>query len=422
MEKFIIRGGRSLQGEIAVSGAKNAALPIMAATLLAPGQYALDNVPELRDVRSMAHLLRIIGAKVERKQQQLIIDTTNADFAEAPYEIVKTMRASIYVLGPLLARFHRARVSLPGGCAWGPRPVDYHIKGMQQLGAQIELENGYILAKTATGLRGGDISFAIPSVGATGNVLMAASLAQGETRINNAAMEPEITALIDFLTAMGAKITGRGTPRLLISGVGSLHPINSRIISDRIEAGTFLTAVTACRGEVTVKNAQAEHLDEVVSKLREAGADIEIHGNEIQIGMRKQPKPVSISTAVYPGFPTDMQAQWMALMAIASGSSVITDTIYSDRFTHVDELIRLGAQISRKQNSAFIAGVNALQGASVMSTDLRASASLIIAGLAAHGETHLSRIYHIDRGYARIEEKLQAIGAEIVRTEEPHIV
>jgi UDP-N-acetylglucosamine 1-carboxyvinyltransferase len=332
------------------------------------------------------------------------------------------MRASIYVLGPLLARFHRARVSLPGGCAWGPRPVDYHIKGMQQLGAQIELENGYILAKTATGLRGGDISFAIPSVGATGNVLMAASLAQGETRINNAAMEPEITALIDFLTAMGAKITGRGTPRLLISGVGSLHPINSRIISDRIEAGTFLTAVTACRGEVTVKNAQAEHLDEVVSNIREAGADIEIHGNEIQIGMRKQPKPVSISTAVYPGFPTDMQAQWMALMAIASGSSVITDTIYSDRFTHVDELIRLGAQISRKQNSAFIAGVNALQGASVMSTDLRASASLIIAGLAAHGETHLSRIYHIDRGYARIEEKLQAIGAEIVRTEEPHIV
>jgi UDP-N-acetylglucosamine 1-carboxyvinyltransferase len=267
MEKFIIRGGRSLQGEIAVSGAKNAALPIMAATLLAPGQYALDNVPELRDVRSMAHLLRIIGAKVERKQQQLIIDTTNADFAEAPYEIVKTMRASIYVLGPLLARFHRARVSLPGGCAWGPRPVDYHIKGMQQLGAQIELENGYILAKTATGLRGGDISFAIPSVGATGNVLMAASLAQGETRINNAAMEPEITALIDFLTAMGAKITGRGTPRLLISGVGSLHPINSRIISDRIEAGTFLTAVTACRGEVTVKNAQAEHLDEVVSNI-----------------------------------------------------------------------------------------------------------------------------------------------------------
>jgi UDP-N-acetylglucosamine 1-carboxyvinyltransferase len=251
---------------------------------------------------------------------------------------------------------------------------------------------------------------------------MAASLSQGETRINNAAMEPEITALIDFLTAMGAKITGRGTPRLLISGVGSLHPINSRIISDRIEAGTFLTAVTACRGEVTVKNAQAEHLDEVVSNIREAGADIEIHGNEIQIGMRKQPKPVSISTAVYPGFPTDMQAQWMALMAIASGSSVITDTIYSDRFTHVDELIRLGAQISRKQNSAFIAGVNALQGASVMSTDLRASASLIIAGLAAHGETHLSRIYHIDRGYARIEEKLQAIGAEIVRTEEPHIV
>lgn len=421
MEKFIIKGGLPLEGEISISGAKNAALPIMAATLLAPGKYKISNIPALRDIRSMSHLLRIIGAKIEFENNTLLIDTNNADFLEAPYEIVKTMRASIYVLGPLLTRYNKARVSLPGGCAWGPRPVDYHIKGMEKLGAQITLENGYICAQS-TRLRGTTISFEIPSVGATGNILMAATLAEGITHIHNAAREPEITALIDFLIAMGAKIQGRDTSNLIIEGVEKLHPADFENIPDRIEAGTFLAAAAACKGNVKLLNCHPEDMTEVLIKLSETGAKINIADNTINIAMNNPPIPVDVSTAVYPGFPTDMQAQWMALMSIASGASVITDNIYQDRFTHVAELQRLGADIRRKSNSAFVKGVAKIQGAHVMSTDLRASASLLIAGLAASGETNVSRIYHIDRGYEKIENKFDKLGAKILRAEEPLIV
>ena len=422
MEKFVIQGGNSLNGTVKISGAKNAALPMIAATLLAPGKFRISNIPRLRDIRSMSHLMRIIGVKVEHNKETLSINTETADFPEAPYEIVKTMRASIYVLGPLLARFGKARVSLPGGCAWGPRPVDYHIKGIEKLGAKIKLENGYINATAPDGLKGGVVSFDIPSVGATGNILMAATLAKGKTIIKNAAREPEITALVDFLLAMGAKIEGRETAELVVHGVKKLNSVDFVNIPDRIEAGTFMAAAVAAGGKVILQNCQPEHMGDVLEKLTDTGAVVSTRKRQIEISMQGRPLAVDVSTAVYPGFPTDMQAQWMALMAIATGASVITDNIYSDRFTHVAELQRLGANITRKNNAVFVTGVEKLQGAHVMSTDLRASASLIIAALAAKGTTNLSRIYHIDRGYDGIEKKLQQLGASIIRESEPLIV
>ncbi len=418
MDKIVIVGGKPLRGRIPVYGAKNAVLPIMAATLLASGKYEIDAVPVLRDVRTMAHLLRIIGAQVVQDGHKLTIDTQHCSFLEAPYELVKTMRASIYVLGPLVARFGRARVSLPGGCAWGPRPVDFHIKGMQKLGAEIDLDRGYIVAR-AEKLRGSTITLDIPSVGATGNILMAATLAEGRTVIENAAREPEITALAQFLVQMGAEIEGIGTDRLVIHGVDELRPTDFRVIPDRIEAGTFLLAGAITGGDVTVTNVVPEHLRAVLTKLEDAGVELVEGKDWIQIRAPERVKPVDVTTAVYPGFPTDMQAQWMALMSVADGSSVITDTIFLDRFTHVAELQRLGARIRMEGNSAHVTGVEKLQGAPVMSTDLRASACLILAGLAAEGRTDVSRVYHIDRGYERIEERLKLLGADIWREEEP---
>lgn len=414
MDKFIINGGKPLKGTITVSGSKNAMLPIMAATLLAPGKYTLYNVPELRDVRTMAHLLRIIGAKVEFSDHTLIIDTTQADFPEAPYELVKTMRASIYVLGPLLARFKNAKVSLPGGCAWGPRPVDLHIKGMKKLGAEIDLDRGFIVASCKK-LHGTPIHFDVSSVGATGNVMMAAVLADGITILENAAIEPEIVDLGHFLIQMGARIQGLGTKTVQIEGMPGLHPTDYTVIPDRIETATFLTAARITGGEITLTSCQPQHLLEVIEKLRESGSQIDYSDNQITLKSRGPIQPVNVTTAVYPGFPTDMQAQWIALMSLAEGSSVVTDTIFTDRFTHVPELNRLGAQIVQKNNSAFIQGVKEIKGAPVMSTDLRASASLVIAALAAKGTSEIFRVYHIDRGYEKIEQKLQRLGADIRR-------
>jgi UDP-N-acetylglucosamine 1-carboxyvinyltransferase len=417
MDKFIVEGRNTLRGEIEISGSKNAALPIITACLLSPGIYKISNIPILNDVRTIAHLMRVIGAKIEFENHNMIVDTSHADFPEAPYELVKTMRASIYVLGPLLARFGKARVSLPGGCAWGPRPVDLHIKGMQQLGAKVDLDAGYINAKSKQ-LTGDNIYLDVSSVGATGNIMMAAVLAEGETAIENAAAEPEIVNLGEFLNAMGAKILGLGTKTLHIQGVKELHPCDFRIIPDRIEAGTFLVAGMIINGDISITNCEPGHLGELISKLREVGAQMEVGENKIYIRGAGEIKPTDVTTAVYPGYPTDMQAQWIALMALASGSSIVTDTIYLDRFTHVPELRRLGAMIIQKNNSAFITGVGKLKGAPVMSTDLRASASLVLAALAAEGDTDISRVYHIDRGYEKIEIKLQKLGAKIRREDD----
>ncbi|MCK6619011.1 MAG: UDP-N-acetylglucosamine 1-carboxyvinyltransferase [Calditrichaceae bacterium] len=417
MDKFIIEGGTPLKGEVEISGSKNAALPIITACLLAPGEYRLHNIPKLRDVRTIAHLMRIIGAKVELAEHTMLVDTSHADFPEAPYELVKTMRASIYVLGPLLARFGRARVSLPGGCAWGPRPVDLHLKGMESLGAKIELDQGYINARSKR-LAGKQIYLDVSSVGATGNIMMAATLAKGTTLIENAAEEPEIVNLGEFLIRMGAKIEGLGSKRIHIKGVESLHPTEFSIIPDRIESGTYLAAAMISRGEITLKGCEPGHLSEVLAKFREAGAEINIGESGVQLAAAGAIKPVNITTAVYPGYPTDMQAQWVALMSIAAGSSVVTDTIYSDRFAHVPELQRLGADVLQKGNSVFIRGVKKLKGAPVMSTDLRASASLVLAALAAEGVSDIHRVYHIDRGYEAIVDKLKKLGAKIERADD----
>ncbi|MFQ5824042.1 MAG: UDP-N-acetylglucosamine 1-carboxyvinyltransferase [bacterium] len=414
MDKIVIIGGRQLKGTVKISGAKNAVLPIMAATLLAPGKFTIRNVPDLRDVKTMAHLLRIIGAQVEFVDHTLKINTTNCNCYEAPYELVKTMRASIYVLGPLLARFSNAKVSLPGGCALGPRPVDLHIKGLKQLGAKIELKNGYICAQ-ADNLKGAHINFDVSSVGATGNILMAAVLAKGKSIIDNAAREPEIAALAEFLVQMGAEIEGIGTGQLKIHGVNELHEVDFTVIPDRIETGTFLIATAITNGEVTLTGVNPNLVTSVTAKLRNAGIYIEEGDSTIFCKAPQRVKAVNLTTAPYPGFPTDLQAQWMALMCVAEGSSIITDTIFFDRFTHVAELKRLGAQIERNENVAVVKGVESLGGAPVMSTDLRASASMILAGLKAERRTEVLRVYHIDRGYECIEEKLKKLGAEIWR-------
>lgn len=414
MDKFIIQGGKKLSGTIRIGGAKNATLALMPAALLASGTFRLRNTPELRDVTTMSSLLKTIGVKVQLKDHVLTLDTTGVNKYEAPYSHVKKMRASIYVLGPLVARYGRAKVSLPGGCAWGPRPVNLHIEGIRKLGAEVDVKRGYIIA-SAGRLKGATIRFEVSSVGATGNVLMAAVLAKGITVIENAAIEPEITALARFLESMGAKIHGIGTQRLEIEGVDDLHPADAETVPDRIEAGTFLVAGAITGGSVTLEGVEPKHLSAVTAKLEEAGCMISAGESSVSLDATAGINPVDVTAAVYPGFPTDMQAQWIALMAIANGVSVITDTIYFDRFKHVPELVRLGADIEMKDNTAIVRGVKQLTGATVMSTDLRASASLILAGLVAEGTTEVLRVYHIDRGYETMEKKLRSLGAHIDR-------
>ena len=414
MDKFVIQGGRKLTGTVTISGAKNSTLALMPAALLARGTFHLKNTPVLRDVNTMAALLKTMGMKVDLKDHVLTLETSGVNKQEAPYEHVKKMRASIYVLGPLVARYGRARVSLPGGCAWGPRPVNLHIEGMKKLGATIELKRGYIHA-SAKRLAGARIAFDISSVGATGNTMMAAVLAKGTTVIENAAIEPEITQLAEFLQAMGAKIGGIGTNRLEIEGVVDLHPADITTIPDRIEAGTFLVAGAITGGNVTLEHVVPGHFSALATRLEDAGCKLTSGKDSVTLFSPGAIKAVDVTASIYPGFPTDMQAQWIALMAIAGGTSVVTDTIYGDRFKHVPELVRLGADIERKENAAIVKGVKQLTGATVMSTDLRASASLILAGLVAEGTTEVLRVYHIDRGYETMEKKLQGLGADIQR-------
>lgn len=414
MERFIIEGNRNLSGTIHVSGAKNAILPIMAACLLAPGKSVLRNVPNLNDLKAMAHLLRVLGARVDYGKGSMSIDSKDVCYSEAPYELVSKMRASIYVMGPLLARLGEARVSFPGGCAIGTRPVDLHLKAMEALGAKISIEHGYIHAQ-AKQLTGGDIYFEKSSVGATINALMAAVLAKGQTRMFNAAMEPEVDTTIDILNKMGAKISGKSTTMLTIDGVDDLFPVEMSMIPDRIEAGTFLVAGALSTSSVTVQNCEPLHLTALIDKMREAGCEFDIGADYITINPPKMIKPVNIITLPHPGFPTDLQAQFSVLMALSEGISFVEDTIFPDRFMHVAELNRLQANIRMDRNVASIKGVAELSGAEVMATDLRASAALVLAGIVAKGTTIVSRIYHIDRGYDRIEEKLNSIGAKITR-------
>lgn len=413
MDAFRIEGQQPLSGTVEISGAKNAVLPIMAAALLTSGTTILTRVPNLKDTRTMAKLLEIIGAVVDFDNHRMVIDASGSNNPEAPYELVKTMRASFYVLGPLLARFGRCRVSMPGGCNWGPRPIDLHLKAMEALGATITLEGGYIIAEGQ--LKGGEVNFEISSVGATGNTVMAAVLADGITTINNAAREPEIVDLCHFLQAMGANINGVGTTTLIIEGQKELGSSDWQIIPDRIEAGTFLVAGAMLGAGVTIDGARPDHLGALIGKLEEAGVSIEIDGERIKVSKPKHIKPVNIVTAPYPGYPTDLQAQWISFMLLADGNSLIQDTIYLDRFAHVPELIRLGADVKLEHNIAQVQGPVELVGAQVMSTDIRASAALVLAALIANGETILSRVYHIDRGYEAIEEKFNGIGAKISR-------
>jgi UDP-N-acetylglucosamine 1-carboxyvinyltransferase len=417
LDKFVINGGKFLSGTVTIGGAKNASLALMPATILSSGTSHLFNTPDLRDVMTMSRLLETMGIRISLEKQTMTIDTTTINSYEAPYEHVKKMRASIYVLGPLVARFGQAKVSLPGGCAWGPRPVNLHIEGIRRLGADIDLEAGYIIAK-AKRLHGARILFDVSSVGATGNVMMAAVLAKGTTFIENAAQEPEIVQLAEFLLKMGAKIHGIGTGRLEIEGVDELHAADIATIPDRIETGTFLIA-GAMAGEhgrvVRLEKCNPNHIGALLIKLEDTGAKISTGVDWIELSPPEKIASIDATTAIFPGFPTDMQAQWIALMSLAGGTSIITDTVYFDRFMHVPELVRLGANINVKENIATVVGVKKLTGAKVMSTDLRASASLVLAGLVAEGTTEVLRVYHIDRGYESMEKKLQSLGADIRR-------
>ncbi len=423
MDKLVIRGGRRLSGTVRISGAKNAALPELCAALLVAEPVVLHNVPQLQDVSTMLKLLRSMGVVAERLPEQpdaVRLDAGPADMPVAPYELVKTMRASILALGPLLARFGRARVSLPGGCAIGSRPVDQHIKGLQAMGAEINLDHGYIDARApgpARRLRGAHITTDMVTVTGTENLMMAAVLADGETVLENAAQEPEIPDLAELLISMGARIEGHGTRRIRIEGVARLHaPAQPhQIIADRIEAGTFLCAAAAAGGEITLEGARADHLDAVIDKLREAGIDIRAEAGAIHAKAAARPRAVGFRTSEYPAFPTDMQAQFMAVNCVAEGVARITETIFENRFMHVNELVRLGAHIAVDGHTAIVEGIAGLSGATVMATDLRASASLVIAALVADGETTVDRIYHLDRGYDRMEAKLRALGADIER-------
>lgn len=416
MEKLIIKGQQPLNGEIKISGAKNAALPILAASLLCGKPIQISNIPHLQDVTTIVSLLGQMGVRITLDERANIeVDAANLTSFHAPYELVRTMRASIVVLGPLLSRFGQAEVSLPGGCAIGTRPVDQHLKGLEAMGAEIQIENGYIRAKSKR-LNGATIVMDIVTVTGTENIMMAGVLAKGQTIIHNAAREPEVEDLANFLNALGAKISGAGTSSITIEGVDELHSGRYHVMPDRIETGTYLAAAAITRGKIKVKNARPESLESVLLKLEETGAIIDTGPDWISLDMKgNRPRAINISTAPYPAFPTDMQAQIMAVNTVAEGTGVITETVFENRFMHVQELQRMGANITLKGNSAICVGTDKLHGAPVMATDLRASASLVLAGLAAHGETCIDRIYHIDRGYECIEEKLAQLGAQIHR-------
>jgi UDP-N-acetylglucosamine 1-carboxyvinyltransferase len=419
VDKLLIEGGRRLSGEVAISGAKNAALPILCASLLSTEPLQLRNVPRLRDVATMLRLLEQMGVQVRREGDcEVVLDSRNLDKPVAPYDMVKTMRASILVLGPLLARHGEARVSLPGGCAIGARPVEQHIRGLQAMGAEIQVEHGYIHARVAGSarrLQGARIVTDMVTVTGTENLMMAAVLADGETTIENAAREPEVVDLADCLVSMGARISGAGSDRIRIHGVERVHGASHSVMADRIETGTYLCAAAATGGSVRLTRTSASHLDAVVDKLLDAGCEIVAERDAIRLAAPRRLKAVSVRTSPYPAFPTDMQAQFMAVNCVAEGSAVIRETIFENRFMHAVELIRLGADIRIDASNAMVTGVERLQGATVMATDLRASASLVIAGLVADGETLIDRIYHLDRGYERIEEKLEQLGAVVRR-------
>ena len=419
MDKLLIRGGRRLHGEVAISGAKNAALPELCACLLTTEPVTLRNVPRLQDVATMLKLIRNMGVQAERSEDGLLqLDASALHTPEAPYELVKTMRASVLALGPLLARFGHAKVSLPGGCAIGSRPVDQHIKGLSAMGADIKVEHGYMVARLAPGLkrlRGARIATDMVTVTGTENFLMAACLAEGETILENAAQEPEIPDLAEMLIAMGARIEGHGSSRIRIQGVPQLHGVTHQVVADRIETGTFLCAVAATGGDVLLRHGRGDHLEAVIEKLRDAGATITPLAEGIRVQVNGRLRAQSFRTTEYPGFPTDMQAQFMALNAISIGTAKVTETIFENRFMHVNELVRLGASIQIDGKVALVEGVTQLSGATVMATDLRASASLVIAGLVADGDTVVDRIYHLDRGYDQMESKLRALGADIQR-------
>jgi UDP-N-acetylglucosamine 1-carboxyvinyltransferase len=414
MDAIEITGGKRLSGEVQVSGSKNATLPQIAAALLAPGRSVFRGVPDLADVRTLGRLLGSMGARVERDGTNLMVDAQHVGQPEAPYELVKTMRASVLVLGPLLARFGRARVSLPGGCAIGARPIDQHLKGLQLLGAKIELAHGYVEA-TASRLRGARILFDLPTVTGTENLMMAAVLADGQTVLENCAREPEVVALADSLNAMGGRVRGGGSSVITVEGVASLRPMDLQVIPDRIEAGTLLAAALITGGEVLVRGARADDLDAAIAKMREAGARIAVEPGAVRIAAPERPEAVDFITAPFPGFPTDLQAQLMACLAVARGASRVVETVFENRFMHVQELDRMGADIAIDGHTAVVRGVQRLSGAPVMATDLRASASLVLAGLRAEGKTVVHRVYHLDRGYESLEKKLEALGASIRR-------
>jgi len=417
LDKLIIKGGKKLNGEVTVSGSKNACLPIFVSTILAPGLHEIGNVPFLRDINTTIKVLESLGANVEGNGNIVRIDTAGIASHEATYDLVKTMRASVLVLGPLLARFGQARVSLPGGCAIGARPINLHLKGLAALGADINLTHGYVEAK-AKRLKGARVNFDISTVGGTEHLMMAASTAKGETILENAAREPEILDLAEILIKMGARIEGAGTDTIRINGVSELAPVTHNVMADRIEAGTFMIAAAMTGGDVRICGMRPEHLDALIFKLQDAGVEIANKDNVLRVKGPKRIRSVNIKTRPYPGFPTDMQAQFMALMCLADGASVISENIFENRFMHVAELLRFGADITIEGNTATVKGVRKLSGAPVMATDLRASACLILAGLAAENTTEVSRIYHLDRGYEAIEKKLAGLGADIQRVKE----
>jgi len=416
MDSFIVSPNGPLKGSVKISGSKNAVLPVMAAAMLSDGVSKISNVPRLKDTQTMADVLRVIGCRIKQNENDLSIDSSDINHLEAPYELVKTMRASFYVLGPLVAKFGRCRVSLPGGCAWGPRPVDLHLKGLEALGAKINVTHGYVEAVSNGRLKGGTFSFPISSVGATANILMAATLAEGTSILQNSSIEPEITALANYLTAMGAEISGIGTRTLIVQGVEKLKPGDGQTIADRIEAGTFLSAAAITRGKIKTTNMVPEHQGALLEVFKSMGCEISSGDDWVELNAENMAlSPAHITTLPYPGFPTDMQAQLMAVFATIKGISSVRDTIYTDRFKHVSELERLGAEISLKEDTAIINGGSELTGAQVMASDLRASAALVLAGLVSKGQTEISRIYHLDRGYENFEEKLAALGAKVER-------
>ncbi len=414
MDKIVIQGGKKLKGRVKISGSKNAALPILAATLLSSGQSEISNVPELRDIETMSHLLKDLGLKVSRWGHRLKIQNSHLKSHVAPYELVKTMRASVVVLGPLLARLGKAKVSLPGGCAIGARPIDQHLKALEAMGAKIVIEHGYVEA-TCEKLKGATIEFDMVTVTGTENIMMAATLAEGVTILNNAAQEPEVTDLAIYLNAMGAKISGAGTSQIIIEGVNELKGARHSVMGDRIEAGTFMIAAAMTQGDVRIEGISPVWIEALTEKLRETGTQIEETAQTLRVIGPKKIKSVEIETAPFPGFATDFQAQFMALMTLAENTSTITETIFENRFMHVGELIRMGADIKTEGNRAIVQGVSSLSGAPIMATDLRASACLVLAGLAAEGITEISRVYHIDRGYEHIEKKFRKLGAKVKR-------